>query len=154
MSESVQDVSDRAKLIGCLVIWSLFFVFALVTILLPSANRAILAITAASILLMAAAWDFYLRRRDHRALSARVRAETRTERCHRCGGSLEAWNGQFWPLGMCVTHGRPARGEEFRWLRYRITMNCLSCSKTNQILVWSDGKLMHLEKMLGMDVDS
>jgi hypothetical protein len=69
MSESVQDVTDRAKLIGCLVIWSLFLVFALVTILFPTGNKTILAITAVSILIFSAGWDFYLRWWDNRALS-------------------------------------------------------------------------------------
>jgi hypothetical protein len=154
MSEHVQEVTERAKLTGCLVIWSLFFAFSLVTILCPAANRTILATTAVSILLMSAAWDFYLRWRDDHALSSRVRSELRTEQCHRCGGPLGTWDGRLWPVGMCVDYMLPTRGQEFRWFRYRIIMKCPSCSKSNELLVWSDGKLMHLEKMLGIDLDS
>jgi hypothetical protein len=153
MSEHVQDVTERAKLTGCLVIWMLFLALALVTILCPAANRTILATIAVSILIMAAAWDYYLRWRDDRALSCRVRSELRTERCHRCGGPFDTWDGRFWPVRFCVDYSRPARGQEFRWFRYRVIMKCQSCSKSNEILVWSDGKLKHLEELLGIDVD-
>ena len=103
---------------------------------------------------MATAWDSYLRWRDHRALSARVRNELPTKQCHRCGGPFENRDGRFWPVGMCVTYARPAKGEEFRWLRHKILVKCLACSKSNEILVWSDGKLTHFEKLLGINLDS
>jgi hypothetical protein len=154
MSENVQDVTDRAKLIGCVVIWSLFLGLAVATIFWLPGNRTFLAITAVSILILSAAWDFYLRWRDYRALSARVRSELRTERCHRCGGSLEAWDGRFWPLRMCVTYSRPAMGEEFRWLRHKLVVKCFACSRSIQILVWSDGKLTPFEKFLGIDLEA
>jgi hypothetical protein len=153
MSENVQDVTERAKLIGCLVIWSLFFVFAMVTILFPSGNRTVLAISAVSILIISAAWDSYLRWRDHRALSAPVRAELRTERCHRCGGPLDNWDGRFWPKGFCSDSSLPTRSEGLRWSRYKILMKCLSCSKSNEILVCSDGTLKHMEELLGIDLE-
>jgi hypothetical protein len=128
MAEQIQDVSERAKLIGCLLIWSLFLVFALVAVFWRPANGTLIAIIAVSIFILSAGWESYLRWRDHRALSARVRSELQAERCHRCGSSLETWNGQFWPVGMHVDYSLPARNKEYRWLRYSIGRKCPSCS--------------------------
>jgi hypothetical protein len=149
MAEIPQDVSPRIKLIGCLVIWSLYLLFALFIVLTPSGDVAIKSIIAVSLLGMAAGWQFYLQWRDRLALASLVRANLPSERCSRCGGALNTWDGSFWPTGICVT----GTGAEQPWLRHKIVVTCTVCSKRNEILVFSDGHLVNLEKMLGIKLD-
>ncbi len=40
MSDHVRDVTERAELTGCLVIWLLFRAFSLLTILCSAANKS------------------------------------------------------------------------------------------------------------------
>jgi hypothetical protein len=84
--------------------------------------------------------------------SARERRELRrlgqlalpAERCHRCGGEFEAWDGSLDTVRDFIDYvpGTPS------YVKYQTTLACLSCHVVTTFWIWTDGKLTNRDRML------
>jgi hypothetical protein len=82
--------------------------------------------------------------RERRELRRQALLALPAERCHRCGGEFEAWDGCLDSVRDLIDYvpGNPS------YVKYELNLACLACQVRTTFWVWTDGKLTNRDRML------